>query len=295
MTRDFFVKQLHDEYERTFVSIIDKDTLQEIYKLQSDGIHEITKGWYQAYIDSVDKNLYRHEEKNHLALFNRRTLIEFHHGECLYDAYAEHAFESLQNVVERYFVSDNHLITMEGLQDGMGLKVLSFATIRIYNNFGSLLREYNFKDLPLLIKAPYKYGKALCLKVNNKDISLWYLDANGKEHLIPNKGGFKVDDYSETEMFMVSENAFVINKKRGEYCGELRSIEGDVLFKKASWILPFADKYLAYYSSKSGSKYGVLDSRGNNIIPPKFDEYEFVEHVGGKYFHYRQYGDSQEL
>ena len=113
--------------------------------------------------------------------------------------------------------------------------------------------------------------------------------------MIPYKGGFKVDDYSETEMFMVSENAFVINKKRGDYCGELRTIDGEVLFRKASWILPFADKYLAYYSSKSGGRYGIIDSKGNKIIPPKFDEFELVKHAGGKYIHYRMYGDSKEL
>ena len=291
VTTDYFVKQLHDEYERMFVSIIDKDTLQELYKLQSDGIHEITKGWYQAYIDSVDKNLYRYEEKTHWAIFNKRTLIEFHHGELLYDSYAEHAFENLKNIAERYFISDSHIITMTETSEANGLGV--FETIRIYTCDGKLIKEYEFSQLPLLIKSQYKYGKALCLKIQGRDISIWYLDSNGKEHLIPHKGGFKLDDYSKTEMFMVSEDAFVINKK-GDYCGELRSIEGDVLFKKASWILPFADKYLAYYS-KSGGKYGVIDSRGNKIIPPKFDEYEFIEHVGGKYIYYDQYGNYKEL
>ena len=293
VTPDFYIKKYYDKYERHFISLIDKKSRRELYHLQSDGITERKTGWYEVYIEGLDEQRRFCEENSHLALVSKSTIIEFTHGERLYDAYAKHAFENLQNIAEEYFISDSHIITMKETSAANGLGV--FKTIRIYSVLGKLIREYEFRKLPLLIKSPYKYGKALCFKIQGKDISLWYLDENGNEHMIPYKGGFKVDDYSETELFMVSENAFVINKKRGGYCGELRTIEGEVLFRKTSWILPFADKYLAYYSSKSGGRYGVIDSKGNIIIPPKFDECEYVEYVNGKYLHYRQYGDYKEL
>lgn len=292
VTRDFYVKKYYDKYERQYITLIDKENRRELYHLQSSGITERQNGWYEVFIEGLDEERRYYEENSHLTLVSKKALIELSFGEALYDGYAEHAFENLQNISERYFISESHIITMTETSEASGLGV--FKEIKIYNSQGEKIKEYEFSKLPLLIKSPYKYGKALCLKVQGGDISIWYLDVEGKEHLIPHKGGFKVDDYSRTELFMISDNAFVINKKGGDYCGELRSIEGDVLFRKASWILPFADKFLAYYS-KSGGKYGIIDSKGNKIIPPKFDEYELFEYTGEKYIHYRQYGDYKEL
>ena len=161
VTPDFYVKKYYDKYERMFITLIDKESRRELYHLQSDGITERKNGWYEVYIEGLDEQRRFCEEKSHLALVSKKAIIEFTHGESLYDAYAEHAFENLQNIAEEYFISDSHIITMTENSAANGLGV--FETIRIYSVLGKLIKEYEFRKLPLLIKSPYKYGKALMI------------------------------------------------------------------------------------------------------------------------------------
>lgn len=274
ITKDIIVKWINKEDGSYDLVIIDKDTYSEKYRIINrnarESVRDLKEGWYEIGGIILRKERYFQLQSEQEQTFDR---VFSNHSE------------------NDYFVSQKRIITAEEEEHGFDIKVT-----RIYDYDGNLMTEINnTPNNHLWVKTSYKYGKALGIRLCDRKTTLCYLDLEGNEHQIPYNKKLPNDEVSilEIELFMVSETSFVINRKDAGYTGELRGIDGKILYKKASWILPFADKYLAYYSSKGG--YGVIDSKGNRVIAPKFDEFEMIEHVGDKYIRYRQYGDSKEL
>ena len=285
---DFFVKEVADFEGNPVAQLFDKNSFNLLFCIDNcnAGFADLSNGWYlvQNYKTLnpilISKNSY----------FELSTLHE-----KVYDNIEAHALINAHNLdYKPFFISEDRIITCVP-KSGIGLR--SISRIKIYSYSGDLIKEYDIKDNPLLIKQPYKFGKALCFKIsaNGKSADLYYLDLDGNEHAIPYKGGHRIKSYTETEVFLVSKDTFVINNKEDGFRSELRNLNGDVLFKNASWILPFSGQYLAYYSSKSGREYGIIDYKGNIIIEPEHDSFELVECSNGVYKHYNMYGNCEEL
>jgi hypothetical protein len=294
ITKDFCVKA-EDGDSNTALIVFDRENKSEIYRFHTvlgNGLITLDNGWNELTVENDDG-----EDVTYL--LSKQGCVKLADEESVYNCYSakgfdEDAYDTTDGeLYNNYpFISEDRIITYVGnTEDGLdGLK-----KVRIYDSSGNIVKHYVFKQLPLLIKAPYKYGKALCFKLRGGSITLWYLDLDGNEHEIPYNGGCKVKSYSETDMFMVSEDTFAINFKTEDFkeIGELRNLDGEVLFKTKSCLKPFGNNLVAYCDDNKG--YVIIDAKGNEAIPPHFDEYEWVECSNGKYLCHDQDGYCKEL
>lgn len=261
--------------------------------------YELDEGCRKMRIRTINDDYFNY-------IVTKAGLIQLEEEEEEYDLRAAIGFnndhDNAIDFLKYCFIGEDRIITYKLVNndcvdiDENNENELINQEITIYDYSGRVIKQYNYNQLPLLIKSPFQFGKALCFKIIDNTISLWYLDLDGNEHEIPNNDGLIIDNCFKTNVFMASEDEFVINfvmKGSHEY-SEIRNLYGDVLFKSQSWIKPLGNYYLTYNDIKEGRS-GVVDTKGNLVISPRFDEYEAVERLGDLYLVYDQHGNCNEI
>lgn len=303
INEDFFIKKDDDSDGGEIWRFFDKESEKEICCIRSVARvvedYELDEGCRHLRIRTINDDYFNY-------IVTKTGLIQLEEEEDEYDLRAANGFNDDHDIaidfLKNCFIGEDRIITYKFVNgdcvdsDENTENELINNGITIYDYSGRVIKQYSYDQLPLLIKSPFQFGKALCFKIVDKTISLWYLDLDGNEHEIPNNDGLIIDSYYKTNVFMASEDEFVINfvTKDSHEFGEIRNLDGDVSFKSKSWIKPLGNYYLTYNDIKEG-RCGVVDAKGNLVVPPQFDEYELVEYSNGKYLCHDQYGYCNEI
>ena len=235
--------------------IMDVDSRRVLYRIKTDcdnSLTELKDGWYELFVSNA-------EGEYSLYINKKGGFVKLEENEHLYNNYYS-ANDYNGEGSKEPFIGDNRIIAFEENDENL-------ISIMIYSYTGELLKKHRYEETPIIIKSPYKYGKAPCVQIDGDSLSLCYLDYEGNNYEIPYKGDVIIEDCSKVELFMASDNTIVINY-HDDYCysAELVNLTGEVLFCDASWINPLSDGLLKFYC-RGG--YGIIDALGNMIVHPK--------------------------
>ena len=254
VTNDHYVKAYDEDWEDCDV-IYKKSGKVVLSHLDVNNIET----WHESYLGGWSC-VNRRNNYNNILLHEEKfiKLLEFEEVMCDFN----------KNIP---FISENRIVSYR-LTDGANTLIppyFAFFNIRDYQ--GNIIRTIENPDY--LIIKPYKYGKALALRMENEEpLTLIYLDLEGIEHEIP----FDVEgiEYQNIyDSFFASENTIVV-KNYGE--DKLINLQGKVLLDEGESIEQLSDKYLKYYSNEK-YLWGLIDNQGAKIFSPRYEDIDVLE------------------
>lgn len=259
----------YEEGGLDYIDVIDmasNRTVLEHICHNSGMTHILVDGWFRihewgaidGYMNTLSYILVR--GSNHFRMPSK--------GEIL-----EEIFSSGLSPNERYFISENRIITYMMKENGdnsICAENMEYINIRDYN--GNII---NTKRHPVIWPLhPYRYGKVLAFKiVNDVYESLVYLDDEGQEHNIQGTSTLYFEQpymvANDGKCTFVSKDTFIIdcsNSEERDY--KLMDIKGNVLIDNAWYLEELSSGYILY--AKDYNKIGVVDNHGFEIVRPLY-------------------------